>query len=563
LLLPVSARSPGALRALAAAYRRRIEHRNSPESLFDLCHSAANYRSHHDHRLAVAFRSREELAARLEAYERGTSLDGLASGRVPAEGAPKLAFVFCGQGPQWWGMARGLLEREPEFRATVEACDSSLRHSASWSLVEELRASESNSRLDQTERAQPALLAIQLGLLALWRSWGVEPQGVIGHSVGEMAAAYAAGVFDLKEVIEISYHRGRLMQKATGLGKMAAVGLSESEVRDAIRGREDRLSIAAVNGPAATVLAGESGDLEQVLKTLDERKAFVRMLRVDYAFHSHQMDPFAAELRKALQGLRPKTPSIPLFSTVSGAASRDGDFDAAYWSRNIRQTVRFADTVARMAEAGYETFLELGPHPVLATNISDCLRAAGKPGEALPSLRRGEDEERVLYGTAGALFARGYELDWRRLAPAGRRVSLPSYPWQRQTLALNGRLLEPAPSPTPAAAPAVPSAAADADERSRSRPQGPEREALLRSYLVRTVSDILGHSERPVDSGTPFLRLGMDSLLAFQLRSRIDAELGLTIPVVDLLRQPGIVQLAAELNRLMPNPPASEGVAPQ
>src|SRR6185369_11369217 len=109
------------------------------------------------------------------------------------------------------------------------------------------------------------------------------PQGVIGHSVGEMAAAYAAGVFDLKEVIEISYHRGRLMQKATGLGKMAAVGLSESEVRDAIRGREDRLSIAAVNGPAATVLAGESGDLEQVLKTLDERKAFVRMLRVDYA----------------------------------------------------------------------------------------------------------------------------------------------------------------------------------------------------------------------------------------------------------------------------------------
>ena len=434
-LLPLSAHGPEALRSLAKTYRDSFPNQGpeAPSALQDVCYTASVRRSHLDHRLAIVVRSREELTDRLEAFLRGESRPGMYSGQQPAGSHPKLVFVFPGQGSQWWAMGRELLEREPVFRESIERCDELLRPHSRWSLLDELTADESRSRLSQTEIAQPALFALQVALASLWRSWGIVPAAVVGHSVGEVAAACVAGAQSLEDAIRVIFHRGRLMQRATGQGKMAAVELPWEEAKRALTGYEDRLSVAAENGPTSTTLSGDPGALEAVLESLQQKGIFVRMLQVNYAFHSSQMEPFLEELAEALQGLEPRAAALPIVSTVTGRSSDGRDFDAAYWVRNVRQPVLFSTGVDGLIEGGHDIFVELSPHPTLFGPISQCLRHRGREGAVLPSLRRGEEDQAVLLGTLGALYTLGYPVDWNEQYPTGgRSVRLPYYPWQRE-----------------------------------------------------------------------------------------------------------------------------------
>ncbi|HUC97182.1 MAG TPA: acyltransferase domain-containing protein, partial [Candidatus Polarisedimenticolaceae bacterium] len=355
------------------------------------------------------------------------------SGRRVAGHVPKLAFVFGGQGPQWWAMGRELLESEPVFRQTIEICDALLRQHAEWSLLAELTADEASSRLEQTAIAQPALFALQVALAALWKSWGVEPAAVVGHSVGEVAAAHIAGALRLEDAVRVIFHRGRCMDLASSKGKMVAVGLSMSDAQRAIRGYEDVVSIAAINSPSSATLSGEAQALEQISQTLDAQGVFCRFLRVNYAFHSPQMEPVRDELLKSLDRLEVQRTVLPLISTVTGRPAEDGQCDKYYWWRNVRESVRFAEAVDWLSERGFDLFVELSPHPILAGSVSECLLQHRRQGTAVPSLRRQEEERATMLASLGTLYTLGYPVEWRKLWPrGGRSVHLPSYPWQRQ-----------------------------------------------------------------------------------------------------------------------------------
>jgi acyl transferase domain-containing protein/NADPH-dependent curcumin reductase CurA/acyl carrier protein/nucleoside-diphosphate-sugar epimerase len=429
-LLPLSARSPEALRALAARWVDFLAEAREP--LSDVLFTAAERRTHHDVRLAVVGRSADELRARLNDFIHGQDSPAVATGQRSATALPRVGFVFSGQGPQWFAMGRELLADEPVFREMVEQCDALLRPLSGWSLLEQLGADEAASRLNDTEVAQPALFALQVALAALWKSWGVVPDAVVGHSVGEIAALHLAGALNLPDAIRVVWHRGRLMQQATGLGRMAAVGLSEEEAIELLRPLGDRLSLAALNGPRSVVLSGDEAALNQVLDALSARGVSHRLLPVQYAFHSAQMAPFQQRLDAELAGLRLAAPAVPVFSTVTGALL-DGAPDTAYFGRNVRQGVRFAPAIVAMADEGVDTFIEIGPHPVLAASIAECLTDRETAPRVLASLRRGRPERETLLQAVAGVYAAGVTPAWDGLQPdAGQVVSLPAYPWQRK-----------------------------------------------------------------------------------------------------------------------------------
>ncbi|MEO8057466.1 MAG: type I polyketide synthase [Burkholderiales bacterium] len=428
-LLALSAQSPAALRALAGRCAELLSQPNGPAAA-DVCFSATRCRDLLDHRLTVVGSSAPELADALLAAARGETSPAWSVGQLATGERADVAFVFSGQGPQWWAMGRELLAAEPIFADALRACDTAMRPHAPWSLLEELGAPEASSRLAQTEFAQPALFALQFALTAVWRDWGVMPAAVLGHSVGEIAAACAAGILDLPNAARLAVLRGRIMQAATGLGRMAALEVDAAEGERLVAASAGRLSLAAINAPRSVVLSGDAAALDGVLSTLTARGVGHRLLPVDYAFHSAQMEPFRAELESAMSSLQPRAATLPYFSTVTGARCDGRSLDAAYWGRNLRGTVRFTEALESAAGAGLRLFLEVAPHPVLARDIQATLeRHTGV--RVASSLRRGRPERASLLAGLGLLHSRGVAVQWGQVQPEGRRVPLPLYPWQR------------------------------------------------------------------------------------------------------------------------------------
>jgi len=429
-LLPLSARSLEALKAVAAAYKDFLT--TEDFSLSDICYTASLRRGHHSHRLTVAGNSKEELTENLSAFLAGETRTGMSDGRSFPDSEPKLAFVFSGMGQQWWAMGRTLLSEEPVFQETIQRCDELLRQYADWSLLEELTASEENSHINSTQIAQCAIFSVQVALAALWRSWGIIPEAIVGHSVGEVAAAHVAGVLSLEDAITVIFHRSRLQAKTAGTGKMLAVGLSLESATLVIAGYEDRVSVGAVNSPSSVTLSGDGSALEEIAKSLELKEIFCRFLQVEVPYHSPLMEPLKAELAECLQGINPQAATIPLFSTVTGQQVEGPEIDGAYWGQNMRNPVLFVTAVEELLQAGYDLFLEISTHPVLTNYISECAANQSKTAATLPSLRRKEPEQIVMQGSFGKLYTLGYPVDWHRLYPQGQFVRLPSYPWQRE-----------------------------------------------------------------------------------------------------------------------------------
>jgi acyl transferase domain-containing protein/aryl carrier-like protein len=435
-LLPLSARTPQALRALADAWRQFVADCPPDVSLNDLAYNAAYRRSHHDHRLAIVAHSREELAEQLTA--------AASAEHAAARQRLRLAFVCSGQGPQWWAMGRQLLQQEPVFRATLSRCDEIVRSLGSWSLLEELTADEARSRMAITSISQPAIFALQAALAALWRSWGVQPEALMGHSVGEVAAAYLAGVFTLEDAVRVIYQRGRCMELAPSRGRMLAAGVTPEEAKQLIAPYGEQLSLAAVNSLVSVTLSGEAGLLEEIARVLERRKVFCRFLQVQYAFHSAQMDPVRDELLASLRGIRPRPAALPLFSTVLGHRIDGPEMGPEYWWLNVRQTVQFATAVEQLLAWGCDTVVELSPHPVLATSLTECSQhrlpvspssnGGGKGDvQVLPSLRRREEERATMLRSLGRLYTLGQPIDWSGVTPGpAKTLRLPRYPWQRE-----------------------------------------------------------------------------------------------------------------------------------
>lgn len=427
-LLVLSAKNETALKAMAEKWTAFL--RETDAAIEDLAFSAATRRSHLDERIAAVGSSKEELATLLTAFVKGEKAPLLVQGR--SEEKHEIAFVFSGQGPQWWAMGRELWEHEPVFHNKIEECHQALLDVGGWLLKGELLADEKKSRLSETEFAQPAITAIQIALAALWESWGIRPAAVVGHSVGEVAAAHVAGVFSLRDAMRVIYHRGRCMEHAPERGKMIAAALSAANALKLIEPYGEKLSLAAINSPTSVSISGDSTAVEEVAKQIEARGVFMRFVPVNYAFHSAQMNPVKKELLASLKGLRPKKAKLPLYSTVMGELAQGTEFNADYWWRNVRQTVNFAPAIEKMMVAGHKFFLEIAAHPVLSTSINECL-GSGHKGRVLPSLRRQAPERATMLGSLGALHALGVPIRWEQVFPAeARYVSLPGYPWQRE-----------------------------------------------------------------------------------------------------------------------------------
>jgi len=429
-LVALSAKTPDALRALATSLGQHVG--AHPEaSLQDLAYSLMTTRSPMESRLALAVPTREALREALDAVVReGTPVATLDDSSAPP---PRVVFVFPGQGSQWLGMGRQLLAEEPAFAEALGACDWAISVEAGWSVLEELKTPPEKSRLDRIDVVQPVLFAMEVALAALWRSWGVEPHAVVGHSMGEVAAACVAGALSLEDGVAIICRRSSLMMRVRGQGEMALVELTIDEAKAEIAGLEDRLGVAVSNGARSTVLSGEPAALAQVLAKLDGRGIFTRRVKVDVASHSPQMDPLLDELVSKLAAVAPRAAQIPMRSTVTSQPLAGPELTARYWADNLRQPVRFADTVKALFAEGFTIFVEISPHPILASAVEDIRKEVRSKGVAAASLRRDQPERKTLLESLGNLYLHGQPLDAARLFPSGgRRVPLPRYPWQRQ-----------------------------------------------------------------------------------------------------------------------------------
>lgn len=396
-LLCLSARSEGALQELLQSYQ------GLPQTLPELSYSSLTRRTHHPYRAAVVAEQLEDLSqARLHPAVRQ---------------APRVAFVYSGQGSQWLGMGRGLLGDET-FSAFVDECEPHFQKHAGWSLREAL--SSDSTSIDETAIVQPMLFALQAGLTRVLAAWGVEPQMTIGHSVGEIASAWASGALSLQDAVYLAVHRGRLMDRESSKGRMISVSASARELE---RYLQPGVCIGAVNAPGTVVLSGDHASMEKVNQALGDAGFECTDVKVEYAFHSGQLDVIEEELKSTLKSLKPQKPTRTMLSTVTGAPEEKTDAD--YWWRNVRSTVRFADAIARAVKDGITVFLEVGGHPVLGPAIGE------SGGKAVPTLRRNQPERKLLLQALGELYCLGQSLKWGD-GSAPDWVPLPLYPWQRE-----------------------------------------------------------------------------------------------------------------------------------
>ncbi len=432
-LLTLSAHDHQALRATVESWVTFLQH--APRSEMDLgtiCYNANVRQSALPCRMAVTGTSFEEIVLALQA--RADEMEGVGLEDIYDEVPDtKLAFICSGQGPKFWPLDHALLTRYKVFRDTLAQCDQLLQDLGGWSLLDKLSQDLQPSDLEQTEFAQPALCAIQIALAALLRSWGIQPQAVIGHSMGEVAAAHISGALSLEDTMRVIWHRGRLQQTRCGMGKMAFVALPPMDV-EAYLQAYDGLSIGAVNSPSSTIISGDPEAIDHVVCDLERAEVFSRVLAsVDFASHSHQMDPICAPMTEAVKDIAPSATLRTLYSTVEAQAIDGVHLGPQYWADNIRQPVRFAETLEQLVRDGYTHFLEIGAHPVLSQSVMQCLRTSGVDGEVIASLNHDLSAPEALLSSVGQLYQAGFDIDFSPLHTVRPVVSLPHYAWQRET----------------------------------------------------------------------------------------------------------------------------------
>ncbi|WP_228396505.1 type I polyketide synthase [Streptomyces sp. RB17] len=418
----VSARTPA---ALAQASQRMAEHLQfADDDLYDVAYTSTQRRTRHEHTACVWAENASQAAEALLQLAGGDQPEAAADSVRAAPG--RVAFVFDGNGSQWAGMGADLLD-EPVFASAIDEVDACLRPHLSWSVRQRLAAGSPD--LEHTEIAQPLLFAVQVGLVRLLSARGIEPDAVVGHSIGEIAAAYVAGCLDLEQACRVVAVRSRAQAATAGSGRMAAVGLSREEATKELAAFHGRLEIAGVNSPGDVTIAGDAVTLAELGRQLTARDVFFRVLDLDYAFHSRHMEPVREEVADHLRTLRPRQGRLMFASTVTGTLLTGQRLDADYWWQNVREPVLFSDAVRALAGENCTHFVEVGPHPVLSTYLKRLL-----PGHvgAHTTLRRDTHGPTALRRATAAIIAAGAPTSAQCFPRPGKVVSLPGYPWQRE-----------------------------------------------------------------------------------------------------------------------------------
>ncbi len=561
-LLTLSAKTPKALSDLVSRYRERLEGSSAGE-LADLCYSANTGRAVFKHRLAAIASNSQELKEKLEQFLSGAEAmlhpqpcaNGLFSGQVSGNnGPPKVAFLFTGQGSQYVNMGRQLYETQPVFREAIARCDAILSSELERPLLEILYPPEETNGdlLDQTAYTQPALFAIEYALAQLWQSWGIKPDAVMGHSVGEYVAATVAGVFGLEDGLKLIAARGRLMQQLPSGGGMVALMASESVARRLISSYGEKVAIAAINGPNSTVISGEAEAIEAIVENVEQTSYLLegvrhRRLQVSHAFHSHLMEPMLAEFEKIAGSIAYRQPQITTISNLTGTKADESIATASYWTAHVRQPVRFASGMEALQELGYGVFLEVGPKPILLGMGRQCL-ASGTEKLWLPSLRPGVEDWQQMFSSLAQLYVGGVEPDWYGCDRDYQRqkVTLPTYPFQRRRYWLESSDLGNGEWGIENRKESVfANTKYSILEKLEQATFFNEKLELLKSHFQLQVALVMGldSSELP-ETTKGFAEMGMDSLMAVELKKRLESSLAIPLSPTLAFNYPNIEVLS-------------------
>ncbi|MGC0318453.1 SDR family NAD(P)-dependent oxidoreductase [Kitasatospora acidiphila] len=429
-VLLLAAGSADALPAAAARLADWLENENTGAHLHDIAHTLAMRRSPGRGRLGVVAGSRRELTHALRFFEAGRAHPGVVRGHVGAGVSRRPVWVFSGQGSQWQGMGHDLLHHERAFADALAEADALIETEAGFSVLQAVRDRRHISGCGQV---QPALFAMQVALAAAWRDHGVEPAAVIGHSMGEVAAAVIAGALSLADGVRVICRRSALLTRIAGTGAMASIGLDSATIEAELAAiRADGVSVAVIAAPDSTVVAGTAGEVRRLTTTWQARGITARMIDVDVASHCPQVDPLLADLTTALAELTPHQPAIPFYSTVLDNPRDTPLFDAAYWCANLRRPVRFSSAVAAAAADRHQVYVEISPQPVVTHPIAQNLTGLLHDPVILPTLRKKEDEPTTFRTQLAALHCAGVAIDWSRLYANGRLTDVPPLTFDRR-----------------------------------------------------------------------------------------------------------------------------------
>ena len=531
--LPVSGMTSQALAQNAA---RLADHLAATPQvrLADIAYSLATTRTHHPVRGAVVAATSDEAATRLRALAADDDDDAVVTGSATERG--RTVFVFPGQGAQWWGMGRALWEHSEVFRTAVAACDDALAPHTGWSVAAVVRGvDDAAPAFTRTDVVQPALFAMYVGLAALWRSWGVEPAAVVGHSQGEVAAAVVSGALSLADGAHIVAARARAVHEHAVAGAMGLVARPVEEVLERLAPYGNSLSVAVVNTARSTVVAGDVGAVERFLAEMEAAGAFCQRVDVDYASHSPHMDPLLAGLRQELAGLAPGEAKIPFYSSVSGERLAGPELDAQYWCRNLREPVRFDRALTCLRHDGFGVFVEVSPHPVLGVALAQGTED-DESAVVVGSLRRdrgGLDQALLALAEVHVL---GVPVAWDRVqsTPHARRVDLPTYAFQHRHYWLDDD------DPVPAA---------DVSSWREEVMALPEAERLGRlvALVAGEAATLLGRSGQAIRTDMALRQQGFDSLMVVELRNRLSARTNVALPAALAFDYPTPAAIAALL----------------
>ncbi|MGI5282727.1 type I polyketide synthase [Nonomuraea polychroma] len=522
------------LRMTAAAAPAEVAGHGAPDPV-DVAHSLLVSRTAFEHRAVVLGRDRAEFAAGLRALARGEIAPNVVRGTGLRRAGERVVFVFPGQGHQWAGMAVELWDTAPTFARRMAECEQALAEYVDWSLEGVLRGDPAAPSLDRVDVVQPVLFAVMVSLAELWRSHGVQPVAVVGHSQGEIAAACVAGALSLRDAARVVALRSQVIATAvSGRGGMASLSLSSAEASRLIAEWDDRLSLATINGPASVVVAGDVDALEELLARCEAEGVQARRVAVDYASHSAHVEALRDPLAEVLGELAPMPSSVPFHSTVTAGLLEGPELNADYWYRNLRQTVRFEETVSALLRDGDAVFVEMSAHPMLLTGIEQTAEARDREhSAAIGTLRRDEGGLDQFLAAVAAAYTHGVPVEWD--IRGGALIDLPTYAFQRKPYWVGQE-----PLPTMETSSALARRLATADPRER-------RQAVLE--LVRShAAAILGHtSPEAVEADRTFKDLGFDSRMTVELRNTLNAATGLRLPTSVLFDHPTPAHLTRHL----------------
>jgi acyl transferase domain-containing protein/pimeloyl-ACP methyl ester carboxylesterase len=556
----LSARSTDALESAATRLAGWLAGPGASVSLDDVAHTLALRRSHDEERLAVLATSRHDLIVALQAHADGEARPEVISDYVRDTNAAGLVWVFSGHGSQWPGMGKELIEQDPAVAGVVEQIDGLVMAEAGFSPRELLLAEAPVTRVDQV---QPLIFTMQIALATALRARGVHPAAVVGHSMGEVAAAVVAGGLDLADGVKVICRRSRICvaQAEAGTGAMGTVELSAADVRDEIDGLAD-VDVAVFAAPRSTVIAGAASTVHALVETWNAGDVAARTVAIDFASHCALTVPLALELEGLLDDLAPKRPTLPFYSTVLTDARALPAFDAAYWAANMRRPVRALDVTRALAEDGYRLFQEIAPHPIAKYPVTVTLEHLGIADPWVrPTLRNGQDGPAALDLAIAALHCAGHPVDWSDRCAPGRLADIPPTAWSGQRHLIDVAVRPGARAAGPAAVteptPEAPVAVRDvrADLRAASSPV--TRQTLAEEHVIAELRALLQLRARRIDPAARFSDLGLDSLHAVRLRNTLQDSLGIALSLDAIWSKPSPRELAAFLAAEIDSAPAA------